>query len=117
MSEGRLYFNKLVRDIVPDSLGAKGCAYETRILDNQEFEQELLKKVGEESNEVASAKDRTELIKEIADLEDVLDELKRLKSIAPRELEEAKETAFSKKGGFTKHLFLVWSADDGYKKE
>lgn len=116
MTDGRLYFNKLVRDKITDTLDAKGVSYEARGLDDAEFETELLKKATEEAAELAAAASRDELVKELADLEDVLEEVKALQDITPEELAAAKEAAHQKKGGFIRRSYLVWSADDGYKK-
>lgn len=117
MSDGRLHFNKLVRDQVPENLKAKGLESEIRVLGDEEFEQELLKKAFEEAEELAHAIGRDEVLKELADLEDVLAEIKKLKAITDEELEIVKKQAFDKKGGFTKRLFLAWSSDDGYKSK
>jgi hypothetical protein len=51
----------------------------------------------------------------LADVLDVIREVKLLKGISDVELRAAQEAAHEKKGGFAKKLFLVWSSDDGYK--
>ncbi len=117
MSEERIYYNKLSRDKIPENIAAKGVEYEVKTLSEEEFQTELLKKVVEEAIEVSETSSHEELISEIADLEDVLEELKSIKSITAQELQVAKDRAFAKKGGFKNRTFLVWAGDDGYKSE
>ena len=114
---GRIYYNKLIRDKIPEIIKGKGSDFETRELSDKEFEAELLKKIGEESAEVVSATTREEVIREIADVVDVIEEVKEFKQISEDEIENARKSMFEKKGGFKKRLFLIWSADDGYKSK
>lgn len=116
MTEGQIRFDKLVRDRIPEILALKGVAFEARPLDDAEFERELLKKAVEEAQELAAAEEWADMVKELADLEDVLAVIKELKGIDEAEVAAAKQEAFERKGGFTQRSFLLWSADDGYKK-
>jgi predicted house-cleaning noncanonical NTP pyrophosphatase (MazG superfamily) len=111
----KVFYNKLVRDNIPDVIEAAGGEAEIRVLSSDEFETELLKKVGEEASGLTSTENREDLIKELADLEAVIDEIRELKGITDGEIEAAKKSNFEKKGGFKKKLFLVWSEDTGYR--
>ena len=111
----RVYYNKLIRDNIPDKIAGKGSECETRELSQEEFEQELLKKVGEEAGALPKAGSREELVAELADVVDVIEELKKAKHISDTELAAAQAENQKKKGGFAKRLFLIWSSDDGYK--
>ena len=111
----RVYYNKLIRDNIPDKIKGKGSDLETRELNDEEFEKELLKKVEEEASGVVAATTKEEITEELADVLDVIEEIKRLKGITDDEIREAQEINSKKKGGFIKRLFLVWSSDDGYK--
>ncbi len=84
-------------------------------LSSKDFKKELLLKVGEEASGLTSAENREEIIKELADIEAVTDEIKKVYGITKEELKFAKKANFDKKGGFDKKLFLVWSEDTGYK--
>ncbi len=112
---GTIHYNKLIRDNIPAKIAAAGAECETRILSDQEFERELIKKVEEEASGMSAATTKEELIEEIADVLDVITEVKLLKGITDLEIRAAQEKALQKKGGFTKKLFLLWSSDDGYK--
>jgi predicted house-cleaning noncanonical NTP pyrophosphatase (MazG superfamily) len=111
----KIFYNKLVRDKIPDVIKTAGGVAEFKKLSGKQFETELLKKVGEESTGLLGTKSKKELISELADVVAVIDEIKRFKKVTDKELENAMETNFNKKGGFKKKLFLVWSEDTGYK--
>lgn len=111
----KIYYNKLIRDKIPEQIAASGSGFRVKKLSPRDFERELRKKVSEEARGVINAKTRQELISELADVTAVLDEIVKLKKISARELTIAKQKNFKRKGGFTKKLFLEWSSDDGYK--
>ena len=113
----RIYYNKLIRDKIPVKIKGKGSNLETRVLSDQEFEEELIKKVLEEASELAKASSREELVSELGDIMDVLDEVRVLKNISDEELSTVREESNALKGGFKERLFLVWSSDDDYKKD
>lgn len=48
-------FNKLVRDKIPSIIADSGNESTTRVLDDEKYEDELYKKLLEESNEVIDA--------------------------------------------------------------
>lgn len=112
----RVYYNKLIRDKIPEKIESKGEKYEVRtISDDQEYEQELLKKVTEEASALSCVRSREEFIDEYADLIIVLKALTSLKKFSSSEIEEAINKNIDKKGGFNKRHFLHWSADTDYK--
>lgn len=111
----KVYYNKLVKDNVPEIIHAAGSKCEVRELSEEEFEKELFEKIKEEAGEVIAAKDNEELTREIGDLLDVIDEIMRLKGISRADVEARRAASLMKKGGFKKRLYLVWSSDeDGY---
>ena len=63
-------FNKLVRDKTPEIIKSNGESCKTRILDTNEYLAELNTKLKEELNEYLNAKDNSDAIEELADLED-----------------------------------------------
>src|SRR3989344_1886111 len=111
----KIYYNKLVRDRIPDIITRHGAEYEIKRLSKVDFEKELLKKVAEEASGLLSAKTKEELISEIADVLAVIEEIKKLKKITPAQITKALKANYTKKGGFKKKLFLTWSSDNGYK--
>ncbi|HXK41087.1 MAG: hypothetical protein A3D52_01670 [Candidatus Taylorbacteria bacterium RIFCSPHIGHO2_02_FULL_44_36] len=112
----RVFYNKLIRDKIPQKILNNKGKYKTRVIsDDQEFEQELLKKVLEEASAVSRARTGGDLVEELADLVAVIQALQKHEKITDKELKEAVSRNFAKKGGFSKRLFLHWSSDTGYK--
>lgn len=111
----RVYYNKLIRDKIPEKIRGTGSDCETRELGDEEFETELLKKVEEEASGVVAATTKEEITEELADVLDVIEEIKELKGITAEAIEKAQKANRDTKGGFMKRLFLIWSSDDGYK--
>jgi predicted house-cleaning noncanonical NTP pyrophosphatase (MazG superfamily) len=111
----RTYYNKLVRDHIPDKIKTKGEHCEVRpATDVQEFQQELMKKIKEEAASLSTARTKEEFLSEYADLIVVLQTLIEQLGITSEELEVAREENLRKKGGYKHRHFLVWSEDCGY---
>ena len=72
-------YNKLVRDNIPNIIKSNGETPITRILTNEEYKQELEKKLYEEYQEVleSSGEDR---IEELADMLEVIKSLAKLEN-------------------------------------
>jgi predicted house-cleaning noncanonical NTP pyrophosphatase (MazG superfamily) len=111
----KVYYNKLIRDKIPEVMASKGKKFEVRALNNDEFERELIKKVGEEASGLEAANSKEELISELADVLAVINEIKKFKKISEEEVKDALAKNFDRKGGFDKRIFLVWSEGDDYK--
>lgn len=111
----KIYYNKLIRDKIPEKIAKSGGDYEVKGLSRKLFENELLKKVGEEASGLLSVKTKEELVSEIADIIAVIEEIKKAKRISSKQILKALNENFNRKGGFKKKLFLVWSSDTGYK--
>lgn len=112
---GKVYYRKLIRDKIPERIKEAGAECETRVLADAEYVSALLAKAQEESSAFTTVKNREELIREMGDLLDVLDEIRRHYTITEEELHTVRTVEFERKGGFEKRLFLEWSSDDGYK--
>lgn len=111
----KIYYQKLIRDKIPEKMTRVGAAFEIRKLGKKEFEKELLRKVEEEASGLPKAKNKFELIEELADILDVVEEIKRFKKIKSGEIKKAQKENTRKKGGFKKKIYLVWSEDNGYR--
>ena len=99
-------FNKLVRDNIPNIIESNGEEAITRVLETDEYRNELYKKLLEESNEVIDAKSSDETIEELAD---VLEVLKSIAELNNKKIEDVIEIANQKRlkrGGFEKRIFL-----------
>lgn len=106
----RAYYNKLIRDAVPQKIERHGEQYEVReIQRNEEFENELRKKLIEEAYELSAAPSRERFLAEYADLMVVLDALTAHMEFSEADIRTAIEENVAKKGLFKKRLFLNWS--------
>lgn len=111
----RVFYNKLVRDRIPDIIREKKESCKTRTLKSDaEFQQELLKKVAEEAGELSRTRTRRSFLSEYADLSVVLDALTMQMEITPAELQVALKENIARKGGYTRRLYLCWSEDAEY---
>ncbi len=112
----RVYYNKLVRDQIEEKIKAKGSHCEVRALvDDEEFVQELLKKVREEAGGLAMARSPEEFLAEYVDLMVVLDALTQQFEISEADIKVAMTENIAKKGLYKKRHFLQWSSDDDYQ--
>lgn len=115
---GRVFYNKLIRDRIPEKIERKGETCEVRhIEDDQEFQQELLKKVKEEADALAHVRTRERFLKEYADLMVVLDALAAHLELSEADITTALEENLEEKGGYEKRQFLKWSADMDYQSD
>jgi predicted house-cleaning noncanonical NTP pyrophosphatase (MazG superfamily) len=112
----RVYYNKLIRDNIEAKIKGQGEACSVRVIDdNDEYEQELLKKVAEEAEALSMVQSRTEFLSEYADLMVVLDALTRHMEISEADITVAMQENVAKKGLFHKRHFLHWSDKGDYK--
>lgn len=111
----RVYYNKLVRDNIPDKIRAKGEACEVRLVtDMQEFQQELMKKIKEEAASLSMTRTKEEFLDEYADLMLVLETITEQLGVTASEISQVRADNLLKKGGYKHQHFLVWSEDVGY---
>ena len=112
----KIYYHKLIRDGVAESMKKKGIAFETKKLNKIQFEKALLAKVVEEAGGIQNAKTRKELMHEICDVLAVIESIIEQKRINFfKELRAVWKENIKQKGRFNNRLWLIWSADNGYK--
>lgn len=112
----RVYYNKLIRDNVPDIIRAKRENCEVRqITDVQEFQQELFKKIKEEAAALAMCRTKEDFLAEYADLMLVLDTIVKQLDITSEEIIEVRKENLLKKGGYRHQYYLSWSDDVDYQ--
>lgn len=95
-------FNKLVRDKIPEIIVANGETPITRVLGDDEYKRELIKKLGEEYQEFCD----NPSVEELADIMEVLKALTPLIT-SNEELEKVRVEKAAKRGAFDKKIFLV----------
>ena len=105
-------FNKLVRDKIPDIIENNNEVAITRILNADEYRNELYKKLIEEANEVISSKTTKETLEELADVLEVINAISKLESKNLDDIIEISNQKRLKRGGFEKRIFL----EKTYKK-
>lgn len=117
MSEiNRIYYNKLVRDNIPELIAVKREKYEIRtICDVQEFQQELFKKIKEEAGSLSMTRTKEEFLGEYTDLMIVLDTILKQLEISDEEVKQVMDSNLLRKGGYKHQNLLVWSEDVNYQ--
>lgn len=103
-------YNKLVRDRIPEIIEGNGEEPITRILNDEEYRSELIKKLNEEYDEVVNASGE-DIIEELADMLEVMESIAKLQNKTLDDIILVKENKKNKRGGFSKKLFL-----EGVKK-
>ena len=101
-------YNKLIRDGIPDIIAAEGRQCGTEIMSDNEYRQALLAKLVEEAQEVAAA-DRDELMKEIADLYEVIDALLIAFVLDREAILAMQQKRRDERSGFEKRIKLLWA--------
>lgn len=103
-------YGKLVRDRIPEIIRANDEMPTTRIMDTDEFRNELLYKLIEEAEEVRQAgydiSDRVSFTKELADLSEVMDAVLTEFEISRENLKQTQDERRRNRGGFTEKIFL-----------
>jgi predicted house-cleaning noncanonical NTP pyrophosphatase (MazG superfamily) len=79
-------YNKLVRDNIPKIIENDGKKYKSRILNDEEYEVELRKKLIEEATELSEAKTEEEKIYELADIYEIIEYVLMVNNIDKRKL-------------------------------
>jgi predicted house-cleaning noncanonical NTP pyrophosphatase (MazG superfamily) len=100
-------YNKLVRDRIPQVIEGTGKHYSTRILDEEEYINELKNKSFEELNEYVNAKNDNEAIEELADILEIIHALARYHGANFERVEQIRKEKSEKRGGFKERIFLI----------
>ena len=95
-------FGKLVRDRIPEIIRENGEEASIKILDDEEYEKELNKKLLEEVKEYLESGE----VEELADVEEVLRALLDIKGVTYEEFNKMRETKSEKRGAFKDKIFL-----------
>ena len=97
-------YNKLVRDKIPKEINnVKGRKANYRILEDNEYIQELDKKLFEEAHEFIEEHS----VEELADLMEVIHSIMEAKNILQKDVEIARELKNKKKGSFKNKVYLI----------
>lgn len=99
-------FNKLVRDFITDLQNKDGITPVVRKLDDEEYRKALINKLHEETIEVAEA-EPAEVLAELADIQQVLDDLTILSGYTNEERLNKQQVKKEKAGGFSEKIFIT----------
>jgi len=103
-------YGKLVRDDIPQIIRDNGEIPNVRIMDTDEYRRELLYKLIEEAEEARKAgydsADLTDLLRELADLSEVVDAVLEEFGISKETLKQTKDERRRERGGFKDKIFL-----------
>ncbi len=102
-----MIFNKLVRDKIPEKILSNGEKPIYRVLNNDEYKIELLKKLVEEAKEFLE----TPNIEERADIAEILKAIDELHAFSQSDIEAVRVEKSHKRGGFSKKIFLEKTTD------
>ena len=107
-------YNKLVRDKIPEIIRNNGEESVTSVLSDNQYKEELYKKLLEEANEVINSQNPDETIEEVADAFEVLRAIAELNNKKIDDVIKIADQKKLKRGGFEKRIFLekVYSKDD-----
>jgi predicted house-cleaning noncanonical NTP pyrophosphatase (MazG superfamily) len=100
-------YNKLVRDRIPEVITRNGKTCSTRILDNEEYKEELKKKSFEELEEYVKAQTDEEAMEELADILEILHALAKVHGSTMRDVDDIRKSKVEKRGGFRDKVFLI----------
>ena len=95
-------YNKLVRDKIPNIIKAEGRKIKTRTLNNQEYRNELNKKLQEEVKEYLDDNN----VEELADIVEVVYGILSSMDISIEEFENIRNSKVEKRGAFFDKVFL-----------
>lgn len=100
-------YEKLVRDLIPEHLTARGIRHQTRLLADQEYAEALRAKLLEEVAEFASASSPDDRRAELVDVLEVVYALAGLDGLTPDGLEQQRVAKARHNGSFERRLFLI----------
>lgn len=97
------FYNKLIRDKIPEIIIASGDTPITRVLDIEECKIAALEKLVEESKELLESRGD---IDERADIAEILRLIDEIYGWGESDVENARKTKKEKRGGFDERLYL-----------
>lgn len=99
------FYNKLVRDRIPEIIKADGHIPVTRVLDRDDYRTALFAKLEEEAEELRAAPEADRL-GELADLQEVLNALAGSYGYTPAEVAFKAGAKRGLRGGFDNRIYL-----------
>ena len=98
-----MQYDKAIRDKIPEIIQKDGHSCNVKTLSDEEFLEQLEKKLSEEVTEYQNDKN----LEELADILEVIYRIAQLKGVSKDELEKIRIKKSEERGGFEKNLFLI----------
>ncbi|TGB02897.1 nucleoside triphosphate pyrophosphohydrolase [Halobacillus salinus] len=105
-------YNKLVRDKIPDIMGALGKTFNTRTLGDREYVESLRQKLQEESAEYLKTDNDQDALMELADMLEVIHALAYTHHATFEELEHIRQHKKRERGAFLNRTYLMDVEDE-----
>ncbi len=105
--EERVEYNKIVRDKIPPQISSRGESFDIVRLSGDALVLALRRKLVEEALEALDAPTGTDLIAELADVQEVINAIAGAVQVSTEQLEDERERKLKKRGGFDEGLMLV----------
>lgn len=102
MEQKTVYYQKLVRDKIPEIIAATGKTCQTRIMSREEYIAKLDEKLSEELAEYQESKS----LEELADLLEVMEATVKARGYTWNELLQVRDEKRAKRGGFEDRILL-----------
>lgn len=102
----RFKFEKLVRDKIVDQIVSTGNKPNWKVLSDSEYIQKLKDKIIEESQEIPRTDDKEEVVKELADIQEIIDNLLETLNISKEKFVEIQKAKNDKSGSFKKRHYI-----------
>ncbi|MDC0865177.1 nucleoside triphosphate pyrophosphohydrolase [Rickettsiaceae bacterium] len=84
----RYPFNKLIRSKLPERMKKEGVIFNSKCLSQEEYAEELKRKLVEEADEVLDTTSKDRLVAELADVMEVINAMLEANSISMEEVEK-----------------------------
>ena len=115
-NKNEIVYNKLIRDKIPEITKADGWLSETKVLNKKDYILELRKKILEEAKELNEGSGHSNLIEELADIQEIMDALLKVKNVKFSEFRKIQTKKRQKRGSFEKRLFLIKTVKEKNEK-
>lgn len=99
----KIEYNKIVRDKIPEIIKSEFKECTTKVVYGKDKLEYLYKKLFEESSELSESGS----IEELADIQEVVNAIRKELGISEEELEKVRISKVDKRGGFDKGIVLI----------
>ncbi|HFF3188942.1 TPA: phosphoribosyl-ATP pyrophosphohydrolase [Bacillus cereus] len=105
-------YNKLIRNKIPQIIKSNGKTPTTRILNEDEYIEELCKKTQEELTEYLEADTKEHKLEELSDLLELINTLAEHEGTTLEEINNIRKKKAEERGGFSDRVFLIEVTDN-----